>query len=219
MSHHDYQVFSLNLGVLKGLPVVSRALLTQRAFSQMPDRSSESAVSSIIEWMKALEIIYSLGTWQGHQSRNEKFFVPFLATEALSDDAPYKWDWNLAEELSDDTALVLYAALHSHVTDHFFHRLIASLLSDALANAASNPQCYINLGCKEAMLPLFYTDRLTASGEGRGHRAHEMVLLRYHPIQNFIEFRKKRSVNYYENCSAVDYCKGVRQFSNDGVCE
>ncbi len=178
MGHHDYQVFSLDLGNLKGLPVVSAPLLTQR-MGIIGIANREGEANSTIESMKALEVIYSLGRHRGQDK--EKFFVPFLAMEALSDSASFKWDKALETKLCSDATLVLYASLHNHATDHLFYRVIASMLNDAVANPSVQVRCFVNLGCREAMLPLFYSD-----GQS------EMVLLRYHPVQNFIEFRKEK---------------------------
>ena len=175
MNHHEYQVFTLPLGFLKGLPVVSAQLLRQRmVVLGVADGTNEK---SIIEWMKTLDVIYSLGKRRGEE---EKFFVPFLATEALSDKACCKWDQDRADELASDESLVLYALLPFHATEQFFHRLIASLLADAVVNVSSLPKCYINLGCKEAMLPLPSEDLQSSQ---------DPVLLKYHRIQNIIEFR------------------------------
>ena len=100
-------------------------------------------------------------------------FVPFLATEAVS-------DWNEGVVSEFDNALILYAQLPILTTDQFFHRLITSLLKDSVETESQ--KMWINAGCKEAMLPLHEPHSRAPLG---------LVLLRYHPIQNIIEFRLK----------------------------
>ena len=171
MTPNEYMVFAPSNAALCKLPVVTSQLLHHRMSDMNLDGRKQDAV---ISWMKELEVIYSIGN-----ERSDIFFVPFLATEAVSDQAMFDWNEGVAMEF--DTALTLYAQLNVPATEQFFHRLIALLLKDA---AAMGPRVWVNLGCKEAMLPLHYDEPNSQQRQQLG-----VALLRYHPIQNIIEFR------------------------------
>ena len=176
MNPEEYMVFAPSNTALRKLPVVTSQLLHHRMSDMNLDAKKQDAV---ISWMKELEVIYSIGN-----ERSDIFFVPFLATEAVSDQAMYDWNEGVASEF--DTALTLYAQLHVPATEQFFHRLIALLLKDA---ATMGPHLWINLGCKEAMLPLHYDNPDSQQRQQLG-----VALLRHHPIQNIIEFRLRYDI-------------------------
>ena len=80
---------------------------------------------------------------------------------------------------------MLYANIHIPASYQFFYGLIAELLKDVLTEPdVRKSRCCVNLGCKEAILPLHYMDEKLHSRVFR-------VYLQYHPLQNIIEFRAK----------------------------
>lgn len=190
MSHHIYEVFSrsCNSGFLKNLPVVSIPLLKYHIERMKSIDKPEQ--ETVTKWLKTHEVIYSIG-WKDSE---EVVFVPFLASEPLAEDAKYYWDPTL-EKMFDSSAntSILYAQLHIPATYQFFHRLVASLLSDMLAHPSLQTSCCINLGCREAILPLQYEDRETQTTR------KFFMLTKYHPIQNIIEFRTR----YCYCCNAL----------------
>ena len=167
MTDYDNMVFALSNPALSRLPVITSQLLEARMSTNGLDFHEHQAV---ISWMKELEVIYSIGS---PRRESDIYFVPFLATEAVS-------DWNEGVVSEFDNALILYAQLPILTTDQFFHRLITSLLKDSVETESQ--KMWINAGCKEAMLPLHEPHSRAPLG---------LVLLRYHPIQNIIEFRLK----------------------------
>ena len=140
----------------------------------------------LIEWLKRFEFAYSLGK-VGSQ---ETFFVPFLATKTRSDNAIFKWDDDL-EANFDDCPLVLYALLHIPATEHFYHRLIASLLSDTIMSPQPQP-CYINQCSNGAILPLQYEEHNPPKS-----KFLFKVLLKYHAVQNTIVFKARCVITWY----------------------
>ena len=143
----------------------------------------------VISWMKELEVIYSIGSLR---RESDIFFVPFLATDAASEQIMFDWNEGVVSEF--DNALILYAQLPILTTDQFFHRLIASLLKDSVATESQ--KIWINAGCREAMLPLHEPLSRVPLG---------MVLLRYHPIQNIIEFRLRYAIPTQSYCMTGNF--------------
>ena len=164
---------------LKSLPIVNSSLLSARMAGLGVVEHEEQEL--LIEWLKQFEFAYSLGKI-GSQ---ETFFVPFLATETRSDNAIFKWDDDL-EARFDDCPLVLYTLLHIPATEHFYHRLIASLLSDAIKSPQLQP-CYINRCCNGAILPLQYDNSPQNNFPFK-------VLLKYHAVQNIIIFKARCAI-------------------------
>ena len=151
-----------------------------------PERKEQEL---IFEWLKRLEFAYSIGKIGGRGEEKEKFFVPFLAAESQSDNAYYNWDPDLEAQFND-CPVVLYTQLHIPATEHFYHRLIASLLSDAVKSSQQQKPCYIKLGCEAAILPLQSEDRDSPN-------TLSQVLLKYHAVQNIIEFRARYAIEQY----------------------
>ena len=186
MIYHGYMLDSITVTALKKLPVVSAPYLkkqmktiiaTKKDFCQLVHDEEEA----ILEWTEKLELIYSLGRSGEHML----YFVPFLATEALGDQANFDWDYDEAEKFQARDITVLYAKIHIPASYQFFYGLIAELLKDVLTEAdVRKSRCCVNLGCKEAILPLHYMDNKLHSRVFR-------VYLQYHPLQNIIEFRAK----------------------------
>ena len=187
MNSHNYMIHATNITALKKLPVVNapfpkqqmRTLVAEkREFRQLiPDEQE-----AILEWAEKLELIYSLGKNKEHML----YFIPFLGTESLGDQANYDWDPEEAKLFQADEITVLYAEMHIPTSYQFFYGLIAELLKDVVTehNLQKSGRCCINLGCKEAILPLHYIDERLNSRVFR-------VYLQYHPLQNIIEFRAK----------------------------
>ena len=186
MNSHNYMIHATSIVTLRKLPVVSAPFLTQqiktiiatkKEFRQLVPDEEEA----ILEWAEKLELIYSLEKSGEHML----YFVPFLATEALGDQANFNWDSEEAEGFQAEDITVLYAKIHIPASYQFFYGLIAELLKDVLTNHdVLKSRCCVNLGCKEAILPLHYLD------DKLHHRVFR-VYLQYHPLQNIIEFRAK----------------------------
>ena len=177
MNHHDRQVFSVRHPSLTSLPIIRAQLLNHRMAREM-HITEQSHHNAVIEWMKNLEVVYSLGKFGADR---DTFFIPYLATHSLSDNALYNWNDAVAEEFTE-ASVVLYAKLRIPATQQFFYRLIASLLTDILQNPSQSPHCFINLGCTEAICPLNSRDQQQSV-------VAYPTLFRYHSIQNIIEFR------------------------------
>ena len=186
MNSHNYMSHATNITALKKLSVVrapfpkqqmKTIIAMKKDFRQLVPDEEEA----ILEWAEKLELIYSLGKSGEHML----YFVPFLATEALGDQANFDWDYDEAEKFQARDITVLYAKIHIPASYQFFYGLIAELLKDVLTEPdVRKSRCCVNLGCKEAILPLHYMDEKLHSHVFR-------VYLQYHPIQNIIEFRAK----------------------------
>jgi hypothetical protein len=147
MNHHEIEVFSVQHTSLQQFPIIRAQLLNHRMSGEM-HVTEQSHQNTVIEWMKTLEVVYSLGKY----GEREIFFIPYLATHSLADSALYSWNDAVAEEFRD-ASVVLYAKLSIPATQKFFYQLIASLLADILQNPSIS-RCFINLGCTEAIIPL-----------------------------------------------------------------
>lgn len=147
MNHHEIEVFSVRHTALQQFPIIRAALLSHRMAGEM-HVTEQSHQNTIIEWMKHLEVVYSLGK----HSEGEIFFIPYLASHSLSDSALFSWHDAVADEFKG-ASVVLYAQLSIPATQQFFYRLIALLLTDILQNPSIS-RSFINLGCTEAIIPL-----------------------------------------------------------------
>ena len=188
MNSHNYMIHSISIAALKKLPVLNAPFPKQQMETLIAQKKEFRLLTpdqqdAVLEWAEKLELIYSLGKYKDHTL----YFLPFLATEALGDQANYHWDYEEAEGfLSDDSTTVLYAQMHIPASYQFFYGLIAELLKDVVTehNLQKSERCCINIGCKEAILPMHYIDE-------RLHSRVFRVYLQYHPLQNIIEFRAK----------------------------
>lgn len=141
-------------------------------------------VTNIMNWAEKYELFYSLGYMGNH----EVYFIPLLSTEFLGDDAYYDWPDEDEEDswYNKPSITVLYAKLNFSAIDHFFYSVLTEILKDVLndvqhnlAKNARKSKCYIGYRCQEAILPI---------------RVEEIscdikVYLKYHLLQNVIEFR------------------------------
>ena len=186
MNSHNYMIHATNITALKKLPVVSapfpkqqlKTIIASKKEFRQPVPDEEEA---ILEWAEKLELIYSLGKSGEHTL----YFVPFLATEALGDQANFDWNYEEAEKFQASDITVLYAKIHIPSSYQFFYGLIAELLKDVVTeHDVQKLRCCINRGCQEAILPLHYVDK-------KLHSRVFVVYLQYHPLQNIIEFRAK----------------------------
>ena len=182
---YNYTSHTTHTALVK-LPVVSASFLKQqmktiiaskKEFRQpIPDEEV-----AILEWTEKLELIYSLGK----SGQHTLYFVPFLATEALGDQANFDWNYEEAEKFQASDITVLYAKIHIPSSYQFFYGLIAELLKDVMTKRdVQKLRCCINRGCREVILPLHYVDK-------KLHSRVFSVYLQYHPLQNIIEFRAK----------------------------
>lgn len=187
MNSHNYMIHATNITALKKLPVLSSPFPRQQMETLVSTKKESKQLlpdeqEAILDWAEKLELMYSLGKVGEHTL----YFVPFLATEALGDQANFDWDGDEAAGFQADDITKLYAILHIPASYQFFYGLIAELLKDVVTehDVRKSGRCCINLGCKEAMLPLHYVDEKLQSRVFR-------VYLQYHPLQNIIEFRAK----------------------------
>ena len=183
-NHHNYLVHAINITAVKRLPVFSAPFPKQQINILMASKEKFRRLvpeeqDAILEWAEKLELIYGLGKLGEHIL----YFVPFLTTEALGDQASFDWDNEEAVQFQAEDNTVLYAEIHIPLSYQFFYRLIAELLKDVIAVHYMQKfgRCRINLGCMEAIFPLRFVDMSQFS----------RVYLQHHPLQNMIEFRAK----------------------------
>ena len=134
MNSHNYMIHATNITfALKKVPIVSASFPKQQMKTLIASRKEFRQLvpdeeEAILEWAEKLELIYSLGRSGEHML----YFVPFLATEALGDQANYDWDYDEAEGFQARDITVLYAKIHIPASHQFFYGLIAELLKDVL---------------------------------------------------------------------------------------
>ena len=187
MNSHNYMIHGTNITALKKLPVVNAPFPKTQMETLVAQRRKEFRQllpyegDAILDWADNLEVMYSLSKVKGHML----YFVPFLATEAMGEQANFDWDEEEAKRFQGPDMTVLYAEMHIPASYQLFYGLIAELLKDVVTeHNVQMGRCCINRGCKEAILPLHYIDEKLHSRVFR-------VYLSYHPLQNIIEFRAK----------------------------
>lgn len=178
-------MFALNNKELKDLPIVTAQWpkkqmdnLAAQKDGQFQLESSEQ--DQVLFWAEKLELMFNIG----ENRRKVYYFVPFLATEAMGEYPSYSWNEDVAKSFDGRSTTVLYASLHFPATHNFFCRVIADLLKNVLKDVKRGTKCFINLGCMEAILPM----KCTTSAQ---QHIELSVYLRYHPLQNIIEFQTK----------------------------
>ena len=185
MNFDNYLIHATSINAVKRLPIFGapfpkqqmEILIASKVNSQQLTPDEQDA---ILDWAEKLDLIFSLGKFGEHIL----YFVPFLATEALGDEASIDWDDKEAAQFQADDITILYAEMHIPSSYQFFYRLIAKLLKDVITDHYLQKfgRCRIKLGCMEAILPLQLVDM---------DHVPTRVYLRYHPLQNIIEFRAK----------------------------
>ena len=186
MNFDNYLIHATSINAVKRLPIFGAPFPKQQMVilneSKVNSRQlTPDEQDAILDWAEKLDLIFSLGKFGEHIL----YFVPFLATEALGDEASIDWDDKEAAQFqANDITTVLYAEMHIQLSYQFFYCLIAELLKDVITvhYIQKSGRCLIKLGCMEAILPLQFVDM--------GH-TFSRVYLRYHPLQNVIEFRAK----------------------------
>jgi len=175
------EVFRINHRQLAGLPVVTKpwpgVVMEKLAprFSDYPITEHEKEV--VVQWAEKLKLMFRIET--GPTSTKKVFyFIPSLASEAMGEAAKFLWDDQRAKGLRSHDASVLYAFLHFPCNHQFFDQLLALLINEGLT---TKEDMFINIGCKEAILPL--TMVVSSQAPSRS------VYTAYHPLQNVIEFR------------------------------
>ncbi len=181
LSSEAYTDFVHNIPLLQKLPIVLYPWPKAQILSIYPGVSGQQ-ITSIIKWAEAYELFYSLGYIANH----EVLFIPLLSTEFLADESCYDWpDGDESDHWYNQPSVTrLYAKLGFSATDHFFYSVLTEILKDILNGAKHNPglRCYINYGCKEAIMPI----RVPEANQAH---THITVYLKYHLLQNVIEFR------------------------------
>ncbi len=176
---HLYQLFNITTEELKQLPVVSKPfigyILENILGVKQDSPLSEEEAETIYKWAEHLGLIFPF------KSKNEIFyFVPSLATNAMGNEAKYHWDMGNELHYQNIDATVLCAFLKIPANDLFFHQLLALMIKDAMSKKIDT--LYINSGCREAIIPLYYLEEELKSFP---------VMILYHPLQNIIEFRAR----------------------------
>ena len=173
-----YKDFVHNIPHLQSLPVVLYPWPKAQIFNTNPEINSQQSVS-VIKWAENYDLFYSLGYLGNH----EVLFIPLLSTEFLADEACYDWPEGDEEThwYNRPNVVYLYAKLGFSATDHFFYSVLTEILKDILNGMQPSPnlKCYINYGCTEAILPIHVPEANT----------NITVYLKYHLLQNVIEFR------------------------------
>ena len=173
--------FTHNIPMLQSLPVVVDPWPKSQIAAMHPNLTQQQ-VASIFKWAEDYELFYSLGYSGYHQV----YFIPLLATEFLAEDACY--DWPFVEEgdcwFDMPNIIILYAKLNFSAIDHFFYAVLTEILRDIVdgrVHSSHNQTCYIRDGCTEAIMPI----RVPEGG------CTITVYMKYHLLQNVIEFRTK----------------------------
>ena len=177
----EYMVFTVSTIQLKRLPVVTAPwpkkqmdILIANGAGKFQLENTEQ--DEVLCWAEKLEVMFNIGAKDGEVH----YFVPFLSE---GESPSYFWVDDEAGSFDTENTTVLYASLHFPATHNFFCRLIAELLKDFLKDAKRGNKCFINFGCMEAILPM--------KCESAQQRQELSVYLKYHPLQNIIEFRTK----------------------------
>ena len=159
--------FKLPERCVQQLPVVRKGFVERQM--DMQKLTDWEDKNTVLEWMEKMDLIIQVGP--------SIYFIPVLAMPVASTPT---WKWSEEEEGKFDecNTTVLFAKLRFPATPHFLHSLIAVLIEEILKYQHSYLSCFINLGCSEAILPLCASQRVLTP-----------LLLRYHEIANFIEFR------------------------------
>lgn len=175
-SNFNAQVFGHNIPQLKGLPI----FLNPWPMSQIDQAFSTQQQTSIMKWAERYDLFYSLG----YSGNHEVLFIPLLSTEYLAEDASYDWPEEDEPWYNRPDTTVLYAKLNFSAIDHFFYLVLTEILKDIVNNNTQhnpNRKCYINYGCTEAIMPVHVSEVNTDI----------TVYLKYHRLQNVVEFRTK----------------------------
>ena len=182
MTFDNYLIHATSIDAVKRLPVFGAPFPKQQMEILITSKVNLTPVeqNAILEWAENLELIFSLGKLEEHVL----YFVPFLATLACGDQPSIDWDHKEAMRFQADDITVLYAEMHIPSTYQFFYHFIAELLKDVITVPCiqKSGRCRIKLGCMEAILPLQFVNM---------DHMFSRVYLRYHPLQNMIEFRAK----------------------------
>ena len=175
-----YEVFTITARHLKNLPVVSSPWSLNVAETIAHDYTdfplTNKSKEAILDWAERLGLMLKIG--QG-QKKEIYYFVPSLATVLMGVAAKYHWSEEEEAFYKSSKATVLYAYLHFPANHLFFNRVLSELLKDG----SSGMELYINLDCKEAILPLALVDS----------KGVLSVMIVYHQLQNVIEFRYRYS--------------------------
>ena len=179
LTSDSYGVFGHHIGELKNLPIALRPWPVAQ-ITELQQHSTNQQQTSIIKWAEKFNLFYSLG-YHGNQ---EIYFIPLLATEFLGDHATY--DWPEGDETDHwynlKTTTTLYAKLNFSATDHFFYSVLTEMLKDIVNAVRHNPKkCFIKYLCREAIMPVHVAEANTDI----------TVYLKYHLLQNVIEFRTR----------------------------
>ena len=172
--------FCLHVPLLKNLPIVPIPWpLCQIA--TIDSSLANHHQTSIIKWAERYELLFSLGYYGSY----EVYFIPLLATEFLGEDSSYEWLKGDEEDhwYNKTDANILYALLKFSALDFFFHSLLTEILKDVVNGVQqhSSYKCYIKIGCMEAIMPVHVPDV----------NSNINVYLKYHRLQNVIEFRTR----------------------------
>ena len=174
------EAFTHSMPLLKHLPVVINPWPSAQILATHPNFTKQQ-IASIIKWAEDLKLFYSLGYWNLH----EVYFIPLLATEFLAEDACYDWPFTDDDKpwFSEPDVTTLYAKLNFSAVHHFFYAVLTEILKDIVAGVQNNPRqtCHIRDGCTEAIMPIHLPE---------GNNSI-LVYLKYHLLQNVIEFRAK----------------------------
>lgn len=147
---------------------------TERRLTEFPLNDSEK--EAVVRWAEFLELMFRI---EGDGPKRETYyFVPSLATEMMGEGAKYHWDNEKERYLSSKEATVLFAYLNFPANHQFFNRLLAVLIKEGLVKRL---EMYINRGCTEAIMPLLQPSA----------QSPFIVLLKYHALQNVIEFKTR----------------------------
>lgn len=183
-SENYRRVFAHHIPQLKNLPVVMHPW-PMAQISNLQNTLTQQQQTSIIKWAERFELFYSLGYSRNH----EVYFIPLLATEFLAEEASCDWPFEEEREpwFSHADVITLYAKLNFSAVDHFFYSLLSEILRDVVNDAQhshdKNNKCYIKYLCREAVLPMRVANTSNVI----------TVYLKYHLLQNVIEFRTRNS--------------------------
>lgn len=159
------------------LPILNYPFVKKKIEAQ--GLKNEAEQLKLLACMKRFHFLFSIGP--STDPNKQRFLVPYLASEECVEHAKFQqWDPQYVwKNFGTPSCITLYAELRFPATLQFFHSLLAVLLAQLLNHppAGRDYHYFIKLGCKQAVLYLNYENE------------EKEVFLKYHPIQNVVEFR------------------------------
>lgn len=168
------------------LPILNYPFVKKKIGEQ--GLTDEAEQLKLLACMKKFNLLFAISP--SSEPLKQRFLVPYLATEECAELGVFQqWDSQYVGKIfGPPNCITLYAELQFPATLQFFHSVLAVLFAQLLSHqpVSHDHHYYIKLGCKQAVLPLNHENE------------DREVFLKYHPIQNIVEFRLPSSVRKRE---------------------